>query len=149
MDQTLDRACVEVMTACACEGLRRSARAVTSRYQEVLAGSGVRAAQLPILVGAQLMGPLPLTALAETLLIDRTTLTRNLRTLQGDGLVAVEEDEDRRVRLVVLTAAGRAALERAIKSWRQAQESVATSFGPERLRALVAEVAAFTELTRG
>lgn len=143
-----ERACHEVMTACACEALRRTARSLTSLYQEALAGSGVRVAQLPILIAAALMGRAPITSMAERLVVDRTTLTRNLASLEEQGLVAIEDDDDRRLRLVVLTGHGRDALEAAMAAWRQAQDQVAAAFGPHRLQALVSELAAFTEATR-
>jgi DNA-binding MarR family transcriptional regulator len=148
MDSQFERACREVMRACACEGLRRSARSVTTLYQEALAGSGVRVAQLPILVAAALMGPAPVTAMADTLIIDRTTLTRNLASLERGGLVAFEDDEDARLRLVVLTSAGRQALGEALAAWQPVQDRVADAFGADRLAALVAELAAFTAATR-
>jgi len=142
-------ACREMMTTCACEALRRTSRAVSSQYQDALAGTGVRPAQLPILVAVRLAGRFPVTALAERLGLDRTTLTRNLAVLGAAGMVAFEDDDDRRVRLVVLTDAGRDALEPALRSWRQAQARVADGFGPERLQALVAELAAFDQAVRG
>ena len=145
-----DRACVEMATACACEALRRTSRAVTSHYQEALAGTGVRPAQLPILVAVRLMGRAPVTALAERLGLDRTTLSRNLAILEAEGTVTlVDDEEDRRVRRVVLTDAGRVRLEPAYRRWRQAQSQVADAFGPERLRALVAELAAFAQAVPG
>ncbi len=144
----LERDCYEVMTVCACEALRRTARSVTSLYKEELTGSGVRVAQLPILVAAALMGRAPITSMAESLVIDRTTLTRNLAILEEQGLVVIEDDDDRRLRLVVLTSQGRVALKAALAAWRKAQDQVAAAFGPQRLNALVSELAAFTEATR-
>ena len=144
----LDRDCAEVLATCACESVRRADRGVTALYQHALASSDVRPAQLPILVAAHLAGAVPVTVLAERLSLDRTTLTRNLAVLEAAGLVRLEDHEDRRVRLVVLTPDGRAALEAAIESWRTAQARMTETFGPERLAALVAELAAFAEATR-
>ena len=139
----LDRDCRDVLTQCACEALRRSSRAVTARYQEGLSETGVTAAQLPILVAAQVMGPAPVGALAAQLLMDRTTLTRNLAGLQDAGFVSIDADVDRRVRLVALTPAGRRSLRRAIRAWRDAQSRMESRFGAERVRALVGELGAF------
>ena len=144
-DTDLERACREMIATCACEGLRRTSRAVSSRYQAALAPTGVRVAQLPILVAAALMGRAPITAMAEILVIDRTTLTRNVAGLEGDGFVTIEDDDDRRLRLVVLTDKGREALRDGLAAWRDVQRRVAERFGPERLQALVSELAAFTE----
>jgi DNA-binding MarR family transcriptional regulator len=53
--------------------------------------------------------------------IDRTTLTRNVALSRAGGLVAETRGEDARVRLVEITAAGRAAAEQALPAWRAAQ----------------------------
>lgn len=148
MSDSLDQGCAEMMGSCACEGLRRAARAVTGRYQQALAGTGVRATQLPILVAAYQAGPVPVTSLANALAMERTTLTRNLRGLERDGLVRVDDAEDGRVRPVVITEKGVRALEKAISAWRQAQADVRSTFGAARVGNLVAELAALTEATR-
>ena len=137
-----DSDCRDILTQCACEALRRTSRAVTGRYQQHLRDAGLTAAQLPVLVAAQLMGPVPLSPLAAQLGVDRTTLTRNLAGLQEAGLVSVDRDVDRRVRLVALTAAGRRALRRATRAWREAQSHVESAFGRERMRALLGELEA-------
>lgn len=134
--------CRDILTRCACEALRRTSRAVTGRYQQYLRESGITAAQLPILVAAQLMGPVPLSPLAAHLGMDRTTLTRNLAGLQEGGLVSVDRDVDRRVRLVAITATGRRALRRATRAWREAQSHVEAAFGSERMRTVLGELEA-------
>ncbi|HET9050388.1 MAG TPA: MarR family winged helix-turn-helix transcriptional regulator [Candidatus Dormibacteraeota bacterium] len=141
-----DRDCHEVMSSCACESLRRTSRAVTARYQEGLRAVGVSAAQLPILVAAHVMGPAPVGSLATQLLMDRTTLTRNLVGLRDAGLVTVDPDVDRRVRLVALTPAGRRTLRRGIRAWRDAQAQMVSLFGSERMSALVGELGALAGL---
>jgi DNA-binding MarR family transcriptional regulator len=143
-----ESACVEILETCACEALRRTSRSVTARYRHALAATGVRPAQLPILLAARLFGRVPVSALAQRIGLDRTTLTRNLAVLEAQRLVAVEDDDDRRVRLIVLTDAGRAALQPVYDAWREEQARVAEAFGAERLKALVAELAAFDEVAR-
>jgi DNA-binding MarR family transcriptional regulator len=53
--------------------------------------------------------------------LDETTLTRNLRPLLDAGWAAIEPGEDRREKLVRLTAAGAAKLTRARPAWERAQ----------------------------
>ena len=67
--------------------------------------------------------------LAEELVMDRTTLTRNLRPLERQGLIRLEPGHDRRSRMVVLTPAGRAALRAARPSWRRAQDRMVEDLG--------------------
>ena len=126
---------------CACNQLRRSARTLTRLYDAAIAPSGLKVTQLPILVGLGSAGELPVTALAEALALDRTTLTRNLKVLEERGLVGVVEDGgDARVRLVSLTAEGGRVLAGALAAWKGVQESVEARFGSDRLRALHGEL---------
>jgi DNA-binding MarR family transcriptional regulator len=66
----------------------------------------------------------PITHLAQELYTDRTTLTRNLKLLKQRGLVSIDPGEDRRVKLVSLTAEGRTILAEALPLWEQAQAQV-------------------------
>jgi DNA-binding MarR family transcriptional regulator len=128
--------------ACACSGVRRAGRALTHRYDEALAPSGLRVTQYAVLSRLDRIGPVAVGRLAEEMALDRTALTRSLAPLRRDGLVADAAGGDRRSRPVVLTPAGAEALAAARPLWRQAQASLAEGFGPERLAALLAELAA-------
>src|SRR5689334_16622792 len=101
----------ELARSCACFNLRKAARAVTQIYESALEPSGLKATQISLLVALALRGPLPLTRLASSLVMDRTTLTRNLMPLRKKGWIANERGPDRRERSVALTRAGRATLE--------------------------------------
>jgi DNA-binding HxlR family transcriptional regulator len=79
---------------------------------------------------------------------DRTTLTRNLRPLEKQGLLRVEPGADRRERKVTLTARGERTMAEALPLWEAAQARVTNSFGQERLRRLFAELAALAAAGR-
>lgn len=130
----------EVARSCACVHLRRAARVVTQLYEAALGPSGLKATQLPVLVALDLHESVPLTRVAELLVMDRTTLSRNLQPLTTRGWVAVERGPDRRERYVTLTPAGRAVLEQALPLWHEAHGRVMAEFGTERLAALVGEL---------
>lgn len=144
----LKKLCSDVMHGCACQGVRRSARALTQHYDHALSPIGLKATQFPILVALELAGPVPLSPLADELVMDRTTLTRNLKALQEQDLVSVEEGEDRRVRLLNLTAEGRMVLEQALELWKVAQASVQERFGAGRLDNLLGELTLLTGSVR-
>jgi DNA-binding MarR family transcriptional regulator len=92
-------------------------------------------------VGLGSAGDLPVSALAEALGLDRTTLTRNLKVLERRGLVSFAvDDEDARVRLVSLTEEGSRVLVSALARWQEVQESVQAQFGDQRLRTLYGEL---------
>ena len=80
-----------------------------------------------------------LSALADGLVMDRTTLTANLKPLERRGLVAVEvDDADRRSRRLRLTGAGRALLTKAVPIWKKthaALDRLLADATSDRLRA--------------
>lgn len=137
--------CHQVRTVCAANRLRTAARGITQRYDAALEPSGLRVTQLPILVALRLKGPVPISPLADTLGLERTTLTRNLRLLVGRGLVAMSADgDDARVRMAALTEEGAAALARALELWQEVQGAVEEEFGRPRLLDLYGELAALS-----
>jgi DNA-binding MarR family transcriptional regulator len=131
--------------ACNCLALRQAARHVTQFYDQFLAPSGLRTTQYSILARLQRKGPMTINALAAELVMDRTTLGRNILPLQRDGLVAAGPGKtDRRSKELRLTADGVASCRTALKGWREAQARFEAAFGVKRaetLRALLHEVA--------
>lgn len=76
-------------------------------------------------------------ALAERMVMDATTVSRNLRPLERRDLVTAEPDrDDGRVRKLKLTPQGRATLDRAMTGWRAAQDHVEAALGSEESKAL-------------
>ncbi len=135
--------CAEVRAMCACNQLRRATRGITALYESALASSRLKATQLPILVALGSAGDLSVSTLADALALDRTTLTRNLKVLEGRGLVRTSEsDDDARVRVVTLTLEGSDVLAGALLRWAEMQAVVEERFGRERLEALYCELEA-------
>jgi DNA-binding MarR family transcriptional regulator len=132
--------------ACNCLALRQAARHVTQFYDQFLAGVGLRATQFSILNKLRRLGPLPINALAKELVMDRTTLGRNILPLQREGLIAIVKGRtDRRSKELQLADAGLARLRKAGKGWSEAQARFEAAFGGERtleLRALLSAVSA-------
>ena len=69
--------------ACACGRLRRATRALTQLYDDVMAPSGLRVTQFSLLRTLAREGTSRMSALAESLLLDRTALSLRLRRLVG------------------------------------------------------------------
>lgn len=120
---------------CTCFRLRRLARRVTRRYDQALAPSGLNANQYALLRRAD-GTPRPIGVLAQTLGMDRSTLSRDLKPLQAAGYVKLVAGEDARQRCVRVSAAGRLAVERARPLWRQAQDAMADALGERGLASL-------------
>lgn len=131
---------------CNCLALRQAARHVTQLYDGSLAPFGLRTTQFSILVRLQRGGPRPMNALAEEMVLDRTTLGRNIKPLARDGLITIAPDEsDRRSRILAITAKGAELASRAMPAWRAAQARFEHGFGAERaaiLRKTLAELSA-------
>ena len=140
--------CLEVARSCAVLNLRRAARAVTSRYEDEMRPLGLKATQFSLLVAAALRGPINVSQLAELMVMDRTTLTRNLKPLQKQGLLQVVPGRDRRTRAVTLTAAGEKKLEQALPLWEQAQHTVVEGLGQERFAGLLGDLQQTVDVAR-
>ena len=136
---------------CNCLALRQAARHVTQFYDHFLATAGLRTTQFSILAKLRRLGPMTISALAADLVMDRTTLGRNLQPLEREGLVAVVQGRaDRRSREIRLTDAGAERLRTAVEGWVKAQAGFEAAFGKQRsaeLRAMLHAVAA-SELER-
>jgi DNA-binding MarR family transcriptional regulator len=114
----------EVASECACRRLRGAARAITRLYDEALRPAGLRATQFTLLVAAELHGEALISELAETLALERTSLTREIKLLEEQGLVSITPGEDRRARIVAVTEEGRKALALGYPRWREVQGRV-------------------------
>jgi DNA-binding MarR family transcriptional regulator len=134
---------------CNCLALRQAARHVTQFYDQFLAEAGLRATQFSILTRLRRLGPLSINALARELVMDRTTLGRNILPLEREGLIAVVKARtDQRSKELQLTDAGLARLRKAVTGWTEAQARFEAIFGDQRsseLRNLLHTVSA-TEL---
>jgi len=133
---------------CTCLNLRKAARAVTQYFDDVLRPSGLRATQFSLLVMAKRLGPISIKELAEKLIVDRTTLTRNLRILEEKRLVTVNPGKDGRTRLVFITAGGRGALKKAAPLWKKAQSHMVAGLGRRRFSSLLDVLADSVVLSR-
>jgi len=131
---------------CNCFAVRAAARRVTQFYDHFLAPTGLRASQFSILAKLKRKGPLTINSLAEDMVMDRTTLSRNILPLERDGLITIQPAAyDRRAKELHLTKAGEKRRQAAARAWSQAQARFENVFGAKRganframLRAVVA-----------
>jgi DNA-binding MarR family transcriptional regulator len=131
--------------ACSCFAARRAARAITQHYEQRMKPTGLTVTQFTLLAMLALAGPQPLSRFAGQLGVERTTLTRNLRSLLARGWVTESASGDRRVRLLTITKRGSAAARAALPHWREAQKSIARRLGDGAIRALAVASAATAE----
>jgi DNA-binding MarR family transcriptional regulator len=138
--ENLDTKALAECAKCTCFNLRKATRVVTQFYDDNMRPTGLRGTQFALLAHIQAMGPVALSKLAEAMVTDRTTLARNLEPLEKNGLVEVEDGDDRRIRIINLTEEGREKLSEAYPYWKRTQEEIKKMMGQDELSALTSRV---------
>ena len=132
---------------CNCFALRQAARYVTQLYERHLAPVGLTAAQFSLLAKLARRGDWTMAELAESMVMDRTTLGRAIRPLERDRLLAIGAGDDGRTRSLRLTPAGQTRLKAAAVKWREAQNEFERAFGADHaadLRGVLQRVASLS-----
>jgi DNA-binding MarR family transcriptional regulator len=138
--------------AAECPGfrVRQASRVLSKLYDDELRPLGLQHSQLPVLAAAAIFGEqgAPMRALAEALVMDPTTLSRNVRPLEEAGFIRVARSpDDRRSRVLVLTTAGRRAIQSAFPAWERILNRVSKALGAgvmAELRACLDQVIAMS-----
>ena len=134
---------------CTCAAIRQVSRHVTQLYDACLAPFGLTVNQFSILSRLRRSGPRSINTLAREMLVDRTTLGRNVRPLEREGLLELAiDDADKRSWALTLTPAGIKRVDSAREGWKKAQQRFEEAYGAQRavdLRNLLA-AAVKTEL---
>jgi DNA-binding MarR family transcriptional regulator len=126
------------LSTCMCIALRKASRKLTSVYDDALAPTGMNIAQFSLLRKLRRHGPMSLTALAELVDLDRSTLGRNLRVLEKSALVLLGAGKDQREQVASLTELGRDRLAAGDPLWERAQAGIANRIGVDGARQLEA-----------
>ena len=136
------------LSGCACTLLRKAARAVGHVYDEALAAHDMTTAQFAILRTIARSEPLPLSRLAERLVLDRTSLYRALAPLEVKGWVAIAKGQGK-TKLATLTSEGRTAMHAAEADWEAVQTRITGAMGDDEWVALQGALKAITGLAQG
>jgi len=98
---------------------------------------GITSAQFTLIASIDRRPGVQMAELAESMVMDRTTLVRALKPLQRDGIVEMEQQSpNSRAVGLTLTAAGKVMLAQGVQQWRAAQAEFETKFGEKRAKAL-------------
>ena len=120
------------MENCVCFNLRWVSRVLTQFFVSELHHHGLLPTQTPILTALSARPQASMAELSDWLGMDRTTLVRNLRPLERDGLVkSTGKGRGHKVSLA-LTPKGRATLQKFLPDWRSVQQKVIRTLGQER-----------------
>jgi DNA-binding MarR family transcriptional regulator len=120
--------CGEALRVCGSFNLRRASRLVTQLYDDYLQPVGLRSTQVVVLLAVAKESEISMVRLAREMVLSPSTLSRNLRPLERDGLIKIMENLKRGKR-VKLTAKGRQTLLAAVPCWQQAQQKFTELIG--------------------
>jgi DNA-binding MarR family transcriptional regulator len=112
---------------CLCLHSRMAARAITRRYNAILAPLGLEVTEFSLLASLKTGREESIADLADRLAFERTTLVRNLKRLAERGLIAPRDSEGRAVKYH-LTKEGQRLLKEALPLWARAQAAVHETF---------------------
>jgi len=129
-----------------CGSFRRTARALSSFYEEALRATGLRVTQLTILQVLARAGEVSQGRLGEILAMDSTSLTRTLAIMRRRGWIAERRGEDQRERLLRLSRGGAAKLKRVTPVWNEVQARLGGKLGERGWKNLLRLTNQVTEL---
>lgn len=128
------------MPNCVCFNLRWVTRAITQFFDAELRRHGIRPTQTPILASLTARAGWTMAELSDWLGMERTTLVRNLRPLEREGLVKLTGGGRGGKVALAVTPKGKSTLARLMPTWRAAQQKVVNTLGPARWSAILSDL---------
>ena len=128
---------IDIPEECVAYNLLKTARHLAAFYRKTIAPSGLQGSQFPQLLAIKLAQPVSVSRLAQTLELDRTTLSRNLKRLQDKEYIIMSTTDDRRIRNVSLSDYGEETLQTALPLWNDAQQTIIDQFGEENRKTML------------
>jgi DNA-binding MarR family transcriptional regulator len=135
--------------ACACANFRKASRALTQLFDHALQPSGLRSTQLIILLEIAVARSTTAPQLARRLVIEPSTLARNLKLIAKQGWIQTHTSRKRRGQEISLTRRGLKAIKKAVPLWARAQSGFAEKLGQNRWRHLQSDLSASVAIARG
>lgn len=128
----------EIARECIAVRVRMLNRYVTGVCDAGLRGHDVSVAQVNILVAVGHTGPVPPTDLAAALVLEKSTLSRDVVALLGRGWLRKVAGADKRSHRLELTPAGRDKVASILPAWRAAQAELRARLGADNLAGVFA-----------
>jgi len=136
----------ELPGLCPAFNIRAASRVITQIFDDILKPSGLQITQFAVLVGVVSFGSPTINQLAKGLVMDRTTLTRNLKPIEKLGLIKIKQGDDKRTYVVELTPKGKLALNKTLPYWEKARATISKEFGKKHLDGLLKDLASVREI---
>lgn len=110
--------------------LRKASRIINQFYEDRLSSVGLKSGQFSILRAVYFTEQTTNKALQKILVLEQTTLTRNLKPLFRDGLLSQTVDtKDKRIKIISLTTEGKKLYLQALPLWEKAQKEFNLQLG--------------------
>ena len=123
---------------CMCGVIRKTGRLLTKKYDFYLKPSGLKITQFSMLANIKRNPGITVSELAELLVMDQSTVTRNLRVLEKTGYIYIETDTtDHRIKRTEITDLGISRMDEARPYWQKAQLEIKRIIGRERIEQLL------------
>ncbi len=137
-----------IESPCTWFNVRRASRAITQFFDHALQPSGLKVSQGNILGRLSVKGDVSIGELADELIMDRTTLTRNVQVLAKHGHVTITPGNDRRTRMLSITKKGKEAVRNGLPLWQEANQHFIKGVGHNKWNELVEYLAELSTLAR-
>lgn len=132
---------------CACFNIRKAMRHLTQFYDSVFSPIGIRSTQFSLLAHIAATKDISISVLAEKMVMERTTLTRNLRPMEKAGYIKIMQGADKRTRTISLTDTGMEKLMEAVPYWLEAQGEFIKRFGKGRAKQMLSDMQDIERMT--
>ncbi|MGE8035146.1 MarR family transcriptional regulator [Lysinibacillus sp. KCTC 33748] len=124
---------IDYTQICVCANLRKKTRVVTHLYDKLLQPTGLKVTQYSMLANIDHQQSVSISQLGDILLLDQTTITRNINLLKQNGYVDITKDpQDARTKVITLTEKGVEKLNEAAPIWEDIQERIINDIGLEK-----------------
>ncbi|MGH7835764.1 MAG: MarR family winged helix-turn-helix transcriptional regulator [Candidatus Binatia bacterium] len=118
-------------------------------FDHALQPAGLRSTQLIILLEIAVPRQATASELARRLVMDPSTLARNLKLIAKQGWIRNQASGGGRGQKISLSARGMKAVEKAVPLWEQVQTAFARQLGERRWRTLQSDLSAAVAVARG
>lgn len=116
---------------CLAHCIRKTDRVISQIYNEHLAPLGIKITQFSVLRALYYLKTTTAKAVQEVLVMEQATISRALQPLIRDGYITVLEGQDKREKLISLSASGQALYQSALEPWSVAQQRLKEELGSE------------------
>ncbi len=142
-----DQTFLDLIDACLCTNTRITSRIITRVYNEALTDTGININQLALMLAihglyqvksgnndTKLLKNYPIiNEVSDFLKMDQSTVSRNLRTMEGKSLIEyIIDEKDRKIRRIKLTKEGIDTVLMAYPLWLDIQSKIKKIFSEDK-----------------